>query len=139
MMIDFQHNPQLLLGQNIDHKDVAAWLAGLDAKAAVAVGPTGQPYWLSNAAGLELAAAPKSRRITSVYLHGGLGKRFKQYRRPLPNGLSFEMSPADVRKTLKVAADMQSPEGDAVQYDAYTLMVEYSGDRVKRVAITTQV
>jgi hypothetical protein len=138
-MIEFEKNPQLLVGPSIDDPDLGQWLKRLDPGAGVEKTASGKPYWSSDPVGLELQAAAKSRRITTAYFYNEGTDGFRQYGHPLPHGLSFGMTPPDVRKSLKVPADMQSPEGDAVRYDSYTLMVEYSGNSITKISISAAV
>jgi hypothetical protein len=55
-----------LLGKHINDPDVAGFLKKLDSGQAVRLSSLKEPRWISKAAGTEIHAAPKSKRIHTI-------------------------------------------------------------------------
>jgi hypothetical protein len=127
MSMDFSTDLAALLGKEIDDADVTSFLKKQDKAEAVRLTSLKEPRWISEDAGLEIHAAPKTRRIVTVFLYAEGASNFKQYKGALPHGLEFSMDMDAVKACFPREPDFSSEEHCTWDFDEYRIIVSFDG------------
>lgn len=127
MSENLRDNVPALLGKSIDDDDVTSFLKTLDQAEAVRLNDLNEPRWISEDAGVVVYAAPKTRRIVTVFLYAEGYEGYKQYKGPLPHGLNFSMDMDAVKSCFPREPDASSEEHCAWDFDDYRLIVSFDG------------
>jgi hypothetical protein len=114
-----------LLGLRIDDPAVTEFLHGVDPATKVIRTDEDEPRWISKQAGMVVYADGESARITTVFLYSEGHQGASQYRGPLPHGLDFSMSKAQVQASVPRPPDFTSDEHDTWDFDDHRLVVRY--------------
>ncbi len=127
MSKDFSQDLPALLGKVIDDADVTSFLKALDKAEAVRLTSLKEPRWISEDAGVVVYAAPKTRRIFTVFLYAEGYEGYKQYKGTLPHGLDFSMDMDAVKGCFPRNPDFSSDEHCTWDFDDYRLIVSFDG------------
>lgn len=136
MSKDFSKDLPALLGKEIDDADVTSFFKGLDQAEAVRLTSLQEPRWISEDAGVEVHAAPKTRRIVTVFLYAEGSSDFKQYKGALPHGLNFSMDMDAVKGCFPRNPDFSSDEHCTWDFDDYRVIVTFD-DGMSDVTLTS--
>lgn len=136
MSKDFSSDLPALLGKEIDDPDVTSFLKTLDQAEAVRLTSLKEPRWISEDAGVVVYAAPKTRRIFTVFLYAEGYEGYKQYNGPLPHRLDFSMDMDAVKGCFPRAPDFSSDEHCTWDFDDYRLIVSFE-DGITDVTLTS--
>jgi hypothetical protein len=136
MSKDFSKDLPGLLGKEIDDADVTSFLKSLDPAEAVRLTSLKEPRWISEDAGVVVYAAPKTRRIITVFLCAEGYEGYKQYKGALPHGLDFSMDVDAVKRCFPREPDGSSDEHCAWDFDDYRIIVSFDGG-ITDVTITS--
>ncbi len=125
MSKDFSKDLPALLGKEIDDADVTSFFKTLDQAEAVRLTSLKEPRWISEDAGMEVHAAPKTQRIFTVFLYAEGASGFKPYKGALPHGLDFSMDMDAVKGCFPRAPDFSSDEHCTWDSDDYRIIVTF--------------
>jgi hypothetical protein len=125
MTTDFSQDLPSLLGREIDDAEVTKYLKSLDEDRNVRRTSLNEPRWISEDAGMEVHAAPKTRRIFTVFLYAEGASGFKPYKGVLPHGLNFSMDMDAVKGCFPRKPDFSSDEHCTWDFDDYRLIVSF--------------
>jgi hypothetical protein len=136
MSKDFSKDLPALLGKEIDDPNVTSFLKTLDQAEAVRLTSLNEPRWISEDAGVVVYAAPKTRRIFTVFLYAEGYEGYKQYKGPLPHGLDFCMDMDAVKACFPRNPDFSSDEHCTWDFDDYRIIVSFE-DGITDVTLTS--
>jgi hypothetical protein len=134
---DFSQDLPALLGKEIDHADVKRFLKKLDSGEAVTLSSLKEPRWASEQAGVAINAAPKSGRITDVFLFAEGHEDNQQYQGALPHGLDFSMGMKEVKACFPRKPDFHSEEHATWDFDDYRLVVSFEDNAIASVYLSS--
>lgn len=136
---DFQKDLPSLLGQGVDDPEVLSFLKKLDPAQKVRLNSLKEPRWASEAAGVEIHGAPKTKRIHTIFLYAEGYEDNHQYAAELPHGLDFSMQMAQVKACFPRPPDFHSPEHATWDFDTYRIIVMFddAGKAITNVNLTS--
>ena len=137
MSKDFSTDLPALLGKEIDDAEVTSFLKTLDRAEAVRVTSLKEPRWISEDAGVVVYAAPKTRRIFTVFLYAEGHEGYKQFKGPLPHALDFSMTMDAVKGCFPRPPDFSSAEHCAWDFEDYRIIVIFKSSVIRRVTLTS--
>jgi hypothetical protein len=136
-MTDFSQNLIGLLGKRSDDPDVAKFLENADPNNAEGfVDEDGQLTWSSLAGGLVVYAESKTSRLTTVFFYGEGHEGYRQFQGPLPRGLRFSMTQAEVLATIPEKPNFSNAARDTWDRDGIRMVVRY-GEKGDRIVLLT--
>jgi hypothetical protein len=135
---DFAKDLPNMLGKPITDPDIASFLKNLDSGEAIRLSSLNEPRWSSEAAGIEVHAGPKTKRIHTIFLFAEGFEDSQEYAGPLPHGLDFSMDMKQVEGCFTRPPDFGSAEHATWDFDDYRIIVTFGkAGRITGVNLTS--